>query len=291
MADRQTRAGNATWVIEQLRELGLNPHPSSRPMRMCRVVNRGFVPYEDRDFPVALESMRDMQHLGFVLGQLHTQRVNPDFQAIVKRVIKDSALPQQDLNESPGRDKQFELYLAANCQNAGMLPVDCAEPDVTCVAGGIKFCIAAKRLKSFKSLKDHIRKAATQIANRKQPGVIALDLSLAWNRKNAPVLSQLHGQLLPTIMQARARQFYDEHRQDIHRLVAGCSVLAVVSFDFAIRLLPDGESWEHVGMMSWEKIAHDRTQAECELDTFYDAFVKGVPNLQDCESSTSAQYS
>jgi hypothetical protein len=280
-ADRQTRAGNATWVIEQVRDLGLNPHPSSRLMRMCRTLNRGFIPYEDKDFPIALESMRDMQHLGFVFNQLRTQRTNSEFRAIVKRVLKDSALPQQDLEESPGRDKQFELYLAAICHNAGMLPVDCAEPDVTCVAGGIEFCIAAKRLKSFKSLKQHIRTAAEQIAKRKRPGVIALDFSLVWNRKNAPVLSLLQGQLLPVIMQTRARQFFDEHRQDIHRLVADRRVLAVLTFDFATRVLPDGKSWGHEGMMSWEKTTPDQDRADRELDTFYEEFMKGVPNVQE----------
>ena len=97
-------------------------------MRMSRTLNRGFVTYEDKDFPIALESMRDMQHLGFVFEQLRTQRTDPEFLAIVKRVLKDSALPQQDLEESPGRDKQFELYLAAICQNAGLLPVACTNP-------------------------------------------------------------------------------------------------------------------------------------------------------------------
>lgn len=86
--------------------------------------------------------MRDMQHLELVFKQLRTQLTDPEFLANVKRVLKDSALPQQDLEESPGRDTQFELYLSAICQNAGLLPVARAEPDVTCVAEGLEFCMA-----------------------------------------------------------------------------------------------------------------------------------------------------
>ena len=278
--DRQTRASNATWVIEQVRELGLNPYPSSRLMRMCRTMNRGFVAYENKDFPIALESMRDMQFLGFVFEQLRTQRTDPEFLAIVKRVLKDSALPQQDLEESPGRDKQFELYLAAICQNAGLLPVACAEPDVACVADGIEFCIAAKRLKSFKSLKDHIRKAADQIAKSKRPGVITLDLSPAWNRKNSPVTSQLHSQMLVDIMRQRAWKLFNDHRQDIYEWVADQGVLAVVAFDFAVRVGPE-QKWAHEGLMTWLETTHQDPDAVRQFTAFNEGFLRGVPNMTD----------
>lgn len=278
--DRQTRASNATWVIEQVRELGLNPHPSSRLMRMCRTLNRGFVAYEEKDFSIALESMRDMQHLGFVFEQLRTQRSDPEFLAIVKRVLKDSALPQQDLEKSPGRDKQFELYLAAICQHAGLLPVACAEPDVTCVADGIGFCIAAKRLKSFKSLKEHISKAADQIAKSKRPGVITLDLSLAWNRKNAPVTSQLHSQMLVDIMHQRAWKLFNDHRQDIYEWVADQGVLAVVAFDFATRVVPE-QKWAHEELMTLFETTHKDEQAVRLFRAFNEGFLRGFPKLLD----------
>src|SRR5262245_51039241 len=144
---RRSRAENATYVVDQVRSLGLVPHPTSRLMQMHRALNRGHVHCDDPDFPAALEAERDLQHLGFAFDQMHAHRDKPKFRALVKRLLKDSVLPQDNRENSPGRDAQFELYLAAICQKAGLLPVDCAEPDVTCTVEGAKFGIAAKRLK------------------------------------------------------------------------------------------------------------------------------------------------
>ncbi len=132
-----TRSENAAYVVERIRALGFEPHPMSRLMVLKRVLERGFVPYDDPEFPVALESIRDLQHIGFALARMDEHTENPKFKELVKRLLRDSVLPQSDREESPGRDAQLELYLAAICQNAGLLPVDYDEPDITCVAEGI----------------------------------------------------------------------------------------------------------------------------------------------------------
>ena len=140
--------------------LGINPHPSSRLMLMLRTLQRGqYAPFEDSQFPVALESMRDTYQLGIIVAQMRAHRDNPKFRDRVRRLLKDSALPQDGGQNTPGRDIQFELYLAAICLNAGLHPVDYEEPDVTCVIDGMKFGIAAKRLKSLSSLEDRVVKA------------------------------------------------------------------------------------------------------------------------------------
>lgn len=129
--------------------------------------------------------------------------------------MNDSVLPQQDRENSPGRDAQFELYLAAICQNAGLLPVDYEEPDVTCTVEGTKFGIAAKRLKRLSQIKNRIRKAADQIKNANLPGIIALDLSFARNQGNRPIISQVESQLYLMIAHAKNNQFFGEHEQEI----------------------------------------------------------------------------
>ena len=247
---RRSRAENASYVIDQVRSLGLIPQPTSRLMQMRRVLNRGHVPFDDPEFPAALEAERDLQHLGFIFDQMNAHLDRREFQALVKRLLKDSVLPQKDRQNSPGRDTQFELYLAAICQNAGLLPVDYAEPDVTCTVEGTKFGIAAKRLKSLVQLRKHVRKAAQQIANTELPGVVALDLSLARNRQNLPIVSQIQSHLYVPVAHLAEQQFFDEHHQDIYRWVANAGVRAVLVFDFKVRLRPN-QKWGLDGMMTW----------------------------------------
>ena len=43
---RRTRGDNATYIIEQVMALGLNPNSSSRLMQMHRVLNFANIPFE-----------------------------------------------------------------------------------------------------------------------------------------------------------------------------------------------------------------------------------------------------
>ena len=277
---RRTRADNASYVIDQMHALELFPDPTSRIMQMHQTLSQGYIPFNDPKFPIALEAERDMQLLGFIFDQMHVQGDNPEFRTLVKRLLKDSVLPQKDRENSPGRDTQFELYLAAICQSAALLPVNCAEPDVTCTIRGTKFGIAAKRLKSFTSLEKHIRKAAKQIAKTGIPGVIALDISLARNQQNLPIISKLQSQLYVPIAQLADRQFFDEHHQNIYRWVDSKRVIAVVVFDFRIRLRKD-QTWGLEGMTCWLSTANNDSQANRHYKTFYSGFLKGIPNLTE----------
>ena len=164
-----------------------------------------------------------------------------------------------------------------------MLPVDCAEPDVTCTVEGTKFGIAAKRLKSLSQLGKHVRKGAQQVANAKLPGVVAIDLSLARNPKNLPIVSQIQSQWYVPMAQLADQQFFDRYHQDICRWVADTGVRAVLVFDFAIRLR-SGQKWGLDGMMSWLPTVHDDEQANRDYRAFHDGFLRGVPNLTDLEA-------
>ncbi|MGA2253717.1 MAG: hypothetical protein ABSG53_03570, partial [Thermoguttaceae bacterium] len=165
---RRTRTEAAAYVMAEFREMGFSP--PSRLVEMHRVLSRGNVPFDDPDFFTALESLRDLHQLMFIFEQLHIHRTNSRFQKVVQHLLNDSVLPQHD-KDSPGRDRQFELYLAAICQSAGLAPVDYEEPDITCFVNGTKFGIAAKRLKSKKpsQLEKHVRKGADQLRQQGLP--------------------------------------------------------------------------------------------------------------------------
>jgi hypothetical protein len=221
-----------------------------------------------------------MQQLGFIFDHIQIQPDNPKFQKLVKELVLDGALPQNDLEHSPGRDAQFELYLAAVCQNAGMVPVDYSEPDVRCVAQELSFMIEGKRIKNESNIRQRIKKAAEQIEETKTPGIIALDMSFAWNRSNMPVISRVQMQLLPLILQLQSHQFFDKHAKDIYRWVEGKGVLAVVVFNFRIRLSMDNE-WGLEGMMTWLDTSQGNDEAKQKYMIFYEQFLRGVPNVKD----------
>jgi len=248
-------------------------------MQMHRALNDGYIEYQDRRFPTALEAERDMQQLGFVFDQLRSHRQNPDFLALVKKLLKDSVLPQSDRKESVGRNSQFHLYLVAVCQKAGLLPVSYNEPDVSCTIAGRAFGIAAKRMKNLEQFEGHIKKAADQIHRSKRPGIIAVELSLAWNPKNMPIVSRLQSQWYVPIAQLKSQQLFAKHHEDIYRWVRGLGVLAVLVFEFSVRLRPD-DQWGLDGMSTWLDTTQGDEQAKQDYELFYDRFLKGVPNLK-----------
>ncbi len=165
-----------------------------------------------------------------------------------------------------------------------MHPVGFEEPDITCSIGGKTFGIADKRIKSPEQIKRHIKKAADQIARSNLRGIIALELSLAWNRKNLPIISRLHSQMYVPISVAQARQLFDKYHEDIYRWVRGKGVLAVLVFDFRIRLRPENR-WGLDGMSTWLDTTQDDEQGKLEYKLFYDGFLAGVPNLKHVDEN------
>jgi hypothetical protein len=276
---RHTRTEAAAYVIGQFRELGLEP--PSRLVEMHRVLKRGYVAFEDSDFFTALESLRDLHQLLFIFEQLGIHRDSPRFRNVVKHLLNDSALPQHD-QDSPGRDHQFELYLAAICENAWLVPVDYEEPDITCFVDGTKFGIAAKRIKSGNAskLEKHVRKGADQLKQQGLPGIVALDLTLSRNQSNRPIISQIQSQIYLMTVEAKNRQFREKHGDAIHRWVAGTGVRALLVIESTLLLRPDRQWW-HEGMLSWVPTMRDDEQADPLFEAFYDGFLKGVPNLED----------
>jgi hypothetical protein len=278
---RRTGAENAEFVIRSVKELGFQPHPESRLMRMHRVLtvpNRMITP-DDPDLETALEAERDMQVLGLIFDQLAAQCSDSEFPRLVKTALKDSLLPQNDRAQSKGRDAQFELFVAAVCQSAGMLPVAREEPDVTCTVEGIKFGIAAKRVKNLANLEEHVRKAADQIHKAGLPGIIALDTSTALNRENeriwAPIPDKEYGRLYKEAM----RQFTAEYHDRIQDWVRRKRVRGLVIHDQQVRLPPSGH-WGLEGMTEFVCTARENQRRRREFATFEKQYVKGLPNLR-----------
>lgn len=216
----QSQIERAVYILERVKSLGVQIHPASRLMLMLRTLESGYIDYGDHRFPIALESIRDMYQLNLIVNEMDSHRNNPKFRASVEKLLQDAALPQNGNSNTLGRDTQFELYLAAVALRGGMLPVEYDEPDVTCTAEGVRFGIAAKRLKRLDRFKQRVKKGADQIRRAKLPGIIALDLTIARNPDNRPITSGLQSQLSVMIRQTKNRQLFEQREQDIYQWVA-----------------------------------------------------------------------
>src|SRR5258708_506831 len=166
-------------------------------------------------------------------------------------MVNDSPLPQDD-EDFPGRDYQFQLYLAAICHKAGLVPIRYDEPDIVCTLEGMEFGIATKRVKSQSMLAigKHLKKAVKQLADQSLPGIIAVDLTLSRNPKNAPVMSRMQGQLFPVISDARSRQFYEQHKERIGRWIAGVHAKGILFVEFSYSIKKN-DRWGHDCMFFW----------------------------------------
>jgi hypothetical protein len=94
----------------------------------------------------------------------------------LRDLISGSMDPATDAPSARGRDKQFELFVAAILLRSG-LPVALTEPDVLFQFGDAIRSVAAKRLISRRNADRNIKKAADQILSAGHPGYIFVDIT------------------------------------------------------------------------------------------------------------------
>ncbi len=151
----RTFAESAKYVVETLRSFGLEVHPASRLGKMYRTLvapdgsPAPFIPEGSENFAVALEAIRDVQQLAFILDYISLPDLPPDFQNRLKLLLKDSVLPQDDIALTKGRDTQCEFFVAAICAKGNLNPLLHEQPDLRIEMDGETFGIAVKRCKSL----------------------------------------------------------------------------------------------------------------------------------------------
>lgn len=234
----------------------------------------------DPDFETAVEAERDMQVLAFVLDVAAANSADQKFRDLLKFALGDSVLPQGNRDHSKGRDFQFELFVAAICQNAYLVPVEREEPDVTCLLQGIKYGIAAKRVKSAGNLRKRVSKAASQIQRAGYPGIIALDTCLLFNPDNVRITSPIpdheYGRLHKQALDRCIRKYHD----GIQEWVRGKCVCGLVFHDQQVRRLDVNGNWSLEGMTVALPVANLDEPHRREFSCFTESYFKGLPNLQ-----------
>ena len=277
---KRTRAENASYVIASVESLGIQVPGGSRLMQMYQVLNQhpSIIQPDDPQFQTALEAERDLQVLGFVFNMNAAHPTDSKFRDLVKKVLKDSVFPQDNRNQSKGRDFQFELFVAAICQYAGMGPIDREEPDVRCFVNGTQYGIAAKRVKSTGNLGKCIKKAADQIEKAGIPGIVALETSLLFNQGNVridlPIPDADFGPRYAHALREHIRMYHDK----IQEWVRGKGVRGIVFHDQQVCFEPSGE-WSLVGMTMALPTAQTNQRRNREFKDFEKSYWKGLPNL------------
>jgi hypothetical protein len=290
---QRTKQDLARFVVKSFMDIGFDVNPSSRVMRLHNVFvnSTNVISFGTAEFFIAVEALRDLQMLGFIFDQANDAE-DPVFRDLVKKCLCDSTLPEADKRKTRGRDAQFELFVAATCKHARLLPVEYREPDVVLSIGNLRYCIAAKRPKSIGAIDNCLRDACDQISRAKLPGLIVMDTSLAFALEtDVPPLPELD-EIWELMQQWRIRltpmtdaDFAEIHKSAMNlvigtfknamdRRMAEKPVLGVVFNNQMPRVFQDGD-WGLTGAT----ITYP-TSANAEFDVVVQLFVRGLPGLR-----------
>jgi hypothetical protein len=156
------------------------------------------------------------------------------------------------------------------------------EPDVTCFLDGTKYGLAAKRLKNIQNLQQRIRKAVKQIQCSGLPGLILLDLSLAFNPENRRI-RQMPDAVFWSEYDKNFRATWHDYQPKVQEIMArGGDVLGIVVHDYHIR--QQDNDWQLAGMTIRIPTEARSAKQQQDFDTLSILYVYGLPNQTDASS-------
>ena len=274
-----SRIEAAEDVVRRIESLGVRCAPESRYRRMLTVLRKGRIEPEDPDFAVALEAIRDVRVTQFALAAL-MDIVAPDPLADkVKLLVQDESLPQNSPLSSPGRDIQCELYVASVCAKADMRP-RLIEPDIVCDVNDKTFCIAVKRIKSESKFEARFRDGARQIAEAGVPGFIAIDVSIAFNPTNLPLVGDVDIYTMQIAHRQARRLFVDQHHERMKEWLRGREIRGLLILDHILRYDQSDNDWYLESMTYAVPFTQHNRRRGREFEAFYNSYQRGMFNLK-----------
>lgn len=285
---RLTHRGMAEKVLEwlgthpQLRTSGAN-----RLSSQCRLIvkTKGIVHNDDRNWHTFVQSLKDVQEYWFIIQIIGARLLQSPFLDAFACSLDDSTHPMDSGESTPGRNRQFELYLAAIADRAG-LTVDrsgSAGADWILTAPSGRLSLEAKRIKNFKKLEKHIRKAAKQIATSQIGGMIAVDISLAANPECSPLSGFVPDSDIIKAHKDRTNALGKKWQEPIAKWIGSASVGFVLLHESVIIPAQSSgaghEPWGLTGL--WSKvdvIASDSSNRQ-HYDDLWHLFHVALPNL------------
>jgi hypothetical protein len=285
---RRTLREQADFIRSTIEAMGHKINPVSRIGRMHTVVCRprgegqGVITPDDKHFPIAREALKDLQMISHIFDNLESG-VDLLLHAKVRRLIKDSVLPENDAEESQGRDAQHELFVAATAAAARLTP-RLAEPDVLASIGGLEFAIAAKRIKSLDNLENNVRGAAKQIEECGRPGLIAIDIALAMHPSNEPIMKRVSPQLFEWAAQKMESEFRKRYEAMIIGICRGKEVRGLIVHDHHVFPELSG-TWGLSGYHFPISCSKGNQRRDREFGKIYNGYLKGLPNRHNVAQS------
>jgi len=273
----------ANYVLQQFVSYGVSIPNSSRIKDTYRAIcnddgsTRGFISEKDVNFNEAREAMRDFSQLEFFFEQIANEPHKASYHSILKTIVNDSVLPQDDKTYSRGRNTQAEVFAFAVCKNAGMQPTF-EEPDVICEINEVRYAIAVKRIKGLSQFVKRIREGANQIQKRGLTGFLCIDITMATNPENYSL--GMNGQedalrhwwekyMGKTVAQYYPKICYAVRAKGVRGIFLHQHYLVRFGKDYCARSMTFGVP------------TTQKPEEEKEWATIYKAFKKGLPNLVD----------
>jgi len=227
---------------------GVGVQPGSRLDQMARVFldrdgkEKPIVAPSDPGFRIAQEAMRDLFTMEPILDVLDRVSLDRDRKKVLKRLMKDPVVSKSNEKASRGRDLQAELLTATRCVRGGMTDVALEEPpDVQATIDGTRWGIAVKRVKRAARVDQNMRDAVDQVERMGGPGVVFLDISVAFNENSTPLVAPSAG-AFNEAQQRRLSAIVDGHRGAIFGRSRAKGVGLVYVFDSQLRQTPE-EGW------------------------------------------------
>lgn len=279
-------------AIETLRAKGVRIHPGSRFPTYLKVLRSALAKGRIDDGAVFSRANLDSSQLVAAVEHLLGGPEERDHLPAFQIAVADAAVPAAGSN-TPGRDKQFELYLASLFKCGG-LEVTPEEPDIVVVVGGLRVGVAAKRPKSWAQLARRLRDGVRQLqregrAHRITHGVLAIDVTDLANPEGdifltseiptgPPVAAQLTARVKDRVVDYVQRRMSKEAKTEGLQLNA-----AVLVFAAATHIVQDGRDLGTMNSRQIDSLTLRDRRREMHFDHAVQALRKAAETCFRCE--------
>lgn len=265
-------------IYASIQRHGLAVNRTSRIGNLERLLHQPRVASQDPNHPdnaAMIEAVRDLQELHFIFCGPAGDIPHPELAARFQMLNKDSPVATQDRSMSKGRDTQWEMLLYSAAHRCGFMP-SYAEPDIVISRVGGPIGLAAKRVKSLKTMKDRVCDAADQIRESKLPGIILAEVSMALSPDAQWVSGPVHVNDWLAATRAISEQFRGDFEPKIKEWTRGSWTIGALFATQYPRFDPVN-GWGLEG--GWIPIPlSDNQNRSKRFERVYDGIVGAFPN-------------
>lgn len=180
------------FLVAYIEQLGISVHHQSRLAKYKEITAKCFNAklldnnLDNQELMELSFAYAEIIQLAVIVyyGQVNIEDL--EYRGKIEQLLKDAVNPlSTNKVETPGRNTQFELFVAACWKQIG---TECRifpppHPDILLKLDGYDFGIEVKRMKSLRTLGKRFKKAKKQLHNARNGGVIAMDFSIVLRKE------------------------------------------------------------------------------------------------------------